>query len=662
METHNVYYPGFSQEPFPDHTPGNTAFKYSGRMYPSYNFHGQPSDSTEITILRSNLALAESRIVEMQKDIAEAKTVIDYLLKLNAGADSHNYRLRPSGLPQDTSSAVQDAKGILTPIIGLLQDVVGAGLFSREQLIHSASRSSLKSGNLIDLLNEEPRPEVQVAKDSWGQPDLMSFESNTLLPASLVTRFRNVRDWSGDAKGNFAEHSPKPPVSPQTQYLFDLQKSFNESESDLSGSTIYATFEPASTDSTSPSSSFYHSDDGIDQAIDNRDGKRITNPRTHPSTSALPDTFEVDEHLDQDGFSDVAGRSNSSDIEPQASGHATLYMPKWPVSSFAVSAIEREGTVFIHQRNASDQEIRFPDIFKYGIRFRPDPIETNIYRTIVITQLPPTLIMSSLLEKIRGGTVMDAKLLDTTSIDSHSTALITFVHESEAKALESKAREEPLKFLGSPARVVLLPTPTWPTPGGLRAAVNDLQRTRCLEVHNLPRGIKPAELDYDLRICRCMSTTRIEAKRLRPDGVLEIRFNSIKYAGQAYGILTKYRRYKYCKVIYAPDPCAQPWNDSSDEAHAAIEPVSPQAKKPDNVNPDTAPIAGVSRWKEYAHETFTGVPSLIQAHIDNTNDSEDRTGRLSEADVDEAATNQRGRGFTRKESFSRAIDDDCILQ
>ena len=424
---------------------------------------------------------------------------------------------------------------------------------------------------------------------------------------------------------------------------------------------MYDTFEPVSTNSTSLSSSFHHSDDGIDQAIDNRDGKRITNPQIRPSTSTLPDTFEVDEHFDQDGFNDVAGRSNASDIEPQASGHATSYMPKWPVTSFAVSAVEREGAVFIHQRNASDQEVRFPDIFRYGIRFRPDPMEHNIYRTIVITQLPPTLTMSLLLEQIRGGAVMDAKLLDTTSIDSHSTALITFVHESEAKALESKAREEPLKFLGSPARVVLLPTPTWPTPGSLRAAINDHQRTRCLEVHNVPRGIKPAELDYDLRICRCMSTTRIEAKRLRPDGVLEIRFNSIRYAGQAYGILTKYPRYKYCIVMYAPDPCARPWNDSSDEAHAAIEPVSSLAKKPENTNPDTAPVPWVSCWKDYARETFPRPPSLIQAHLDNAQDSEDRTGRLSEADVDEAATNQRGQGFTGKESLSRA-DDDCSLQ
>ncbi|KAL8856611.1 MAG: hypothetical protein Q9178_006766 [Gyalolechia marmorata] len=631
-------------------------------MHPSYNFHGQPSDSTEITILRSNLAVAESRMVEMQKDIAEAKTVIDYLLKLNAGAASHNYSLGPSGLPQYTSNTVEEAKSILTPIISLMQDIVRAGLPNRERLMHFEPRTGLKSGNLIDLLNEEPRPAVQVAKDSWGQPDLMSFESNTLLPTPLVTRFRNVRDWSGDAKGNFAERSPEPAVSHQTECPFDIQKSFNESESDLSGSTMYDIMEPVSTNSTSLSFSFQHSDDEIDQAIDNRDGKRITYPQTRPFTSALPDRFEVVENFDQDGFNDVAGRSNISDIEPLASGHATLCMPKWPVSSFTVSAVEREGAVFIHQRNASDQELRFPDIFKYGIRFRPDPMETNIYRTIVITQLPPTLTMSSLLEQIRGGAVMDAKLLDTTSIDSHSTALITFVHESEAKALESKAREEPLEFLGSPARVVLLPTPTWPTPGSLRAAINDHQHTRCLEVHNFPRGIKPAELDYDLRICRFMSTTRIEAKRLRPDGVLEIRFNSIKYAGQAYGILTKYPRYKYCKVIYAPDPCAQPWNDSSDEAHAAIEPVSPQAKKPDNVNSDTAPITGVSRWKDYAHETFTGTPCLTHAHLDDAKHSEDRTGRLSEADVDEAATNQRGRGFTGKGSLSRANDDDCSLQ
>ena len=204
MESYNVYYPGSPHESAPGYLPGKAAFNYSEWMHLGHTLHSQSPESAEITQLRTRLAMAESRLVEMQEDVTEAKTVIDYLLKLNAC----NYSLGHNGLPQHTSSAVEEAKGILTPIIGLLQDIVRAGLSSREQLFHSEIRPTLKSGNLIDLPNEEPRPE-QVAKDSWGQPDLISFDSNTLLPAPLVARFRNVRHRSADAKGNFAEHPPE---------------------------------------------------------------------------------------------------------------------------------------------------------------------------------------------------------------------------------------------------------------------------------------------------------------------------------------------------------------------------------------------------------------------------------------------------------------------
>lgn len=326
-------------------------------------------------------------------------------------------------------------------------------------------------------------------------------------------------------------------------------------------------------------------------------------------------------------------QKNLSDLGPNT---AVLFMPKWPTKAFAVSETERERTIFIHKRVAGDQEDRFPDFFRYGIRFRPEPTERNVYRSVLVDNLPPSLRLFALLHRVKGGLVLDTKLLNTVCINGRLSAMIIFFHECGAKAFVSGALSHPLLFDATQARITLLPTPTYPISKMLRTAIVEHRHTRCLEIQNFPKGIKPAELERDLRACEAMTTHRIEAKRMRRDGVLELSFNSINYAGRAYSILTSRDRYRRCIVRFAPDPCAQPWEEAPVEQITVCKQQMPTnnesglemgtASEPNEAKPDEEDVTAPKADRRAPHEQPVDLGK-----------AKDRTGRLTPVKFDDCA-------------------------
>ena len=55
-----------------------------------------------------------------------------------------------------------------------------------------------------------------------------------------------------------------------------------------------------------------------------------------------------------------------------------------------------------------------------------------------------------------------------------------------------------------------------------------------------------------------MNGNRIKYIAKRKDGVLELRFSSINYASQGFGIFTYFRDYKRCKAVFVQDPYTIP--------------------------------------------------------------------------------------------------------
>ncbi|KAL8741087.1 MAG: hypothetical protein Q9190_006273 [Brigantiaea leucoxantha] len=336
----------------------------------------------------------------------------------------------------------------------------------------------------------------------------------------------------------------------------------------------------------------------------------------------------------EDKVKGLGEQAKSSKMDAVISREDVRYdLPKWNPTHFGISSWERKAMVLVHRRNAGPVELNYPDIFKYGIRLSEGSNQLDKYRTVTLGYLPEDLTMTALLECVRGGAVLDAKLLDTMKITGHQTALITFIREASALDFITQTRKRPLYFHGMPATVTLLKTPTWPISARLRNSIFNLGHTRCLEVYNLPRHVAPSVLERDLPVCSVMSTHRIEHKHIEKDGVLKLRFNSVKYAGQAFGLLTTFRKYSQCRVKFVPDPCQESFPvlgcAGDTKSHSAEESPSP-----------TSYTCGDSKSVITASQTS----GLLLAGTGNQRGT--TSGRLEKVETTGSAGIRRGRGFS----------------
>ncbi|KAL8928244.1 MAG: hypothetical protein Q9208_001954 [Pyrenodesmia sp. 3 TL-2023] len=627
----------------------------------------------ELTSLQSKMAKMEAEMAQRSKDIAEAQAVIQYLLKLNASASSSQ---EPIGCcrtkclaPSENAASLVDReiKDLLSRIVDILHTNLSTVGINKGYSSSFNNCAQVCDGDLLDISDEPLSFETLAVKTTNPLEPLKSLLEEPLhdlqlkpstldsaagsprqsLAASQGTQTTGPDDFPSQPYVNRFTHagSQKPRVadckraesagSSHRGGLESSQISFSASSSDLSRSTPCDWSGSASF--TSLSSSFSNSED---EAIgDTKRGRKWetrevgyvqepSGPSSRTTSSEGASVTNVSDIAES-----VAHKIALEDASVPRRTAALLFMPKWPTKAFAVSVTEREGAISVHKRIAGDQEYQFPDLFRYGTRFRPEPTERDIYRTVLVDNLPSTLRLLTLLHRVKGGPVLDAKLLNTVSLNGKLSAMITFVHEYGANAFVNGTCSRPLVFDTIRARVTLLPTPTYPMSKNLRTAILVHSHTRCLEVQNFPKGIKPAELERELRVYETMTTHRIEAKRMRPDGVLELRFTSIGYAGRAYGILTSRVRYRRCIVRFAPDPCAQPWEEVPEEPvtlHKQAFPAENGSKHevavshPKEAEPDEEDAA--------ASERDHGVP---RGDLVDLGKEEDRAGRLTPVTFDD---------------------------
>ena len=440
-----------------------------------------------------------------------------------------------------------------------------------------------------------------------------------------------------------------------------MQSSFTASSISSHDSTRYYT--SGSTGLTSLNSSFHVSDDetqdlepcsSIDEATEEKSTHRVPSVWNSISPPHAGDDTPAFERGDT-----IAITASRNIVLHQSQSTAALFIPRWPLESFGVSLGERERAIYAHKLSVGDQGHRFPDLFRYGIRFRPGPMETDLYRTVLMDNLPTDLRLSRLLEHVKGGAIASARLLNTTKINGGSSAIITFVHESGAIALERRASHRALEIDGFPARVTLLPTPTYPMSGILRAAITKHGHTRCLEIRNFPRGIKPADLELDLRVCKVMTTHRIEFKKMRSDGVLELRFTSIGYAGHAFGLFACIRRYEQCAVTFVPDPCSQPWDDDLDEMSTAARKAGFDGKMHEKAALNDVVPVSVTRWQEYADIQRQEYPSARFERLDSPTSK--KLVRLADDGCHESHKTQHDQSFGVEEHSTKA-KEPCTPQ
>lgn len=219
--------------------------------------------------------------------------------------------------------------------------------------------------------------------------------------------------------------------------------------------------------------------------------------------------------------------------------------PRWSPERIFDSSHDREAAILINKRcaKAAAGDVPYPDLFRHGIRYVPKNYEQDVYRTVAISRLPPCVTLMALLEKVRGGMLVDAKLVDTAKITSSNTALVTFLHETSAMAYEEYAKKHPIAFSNVVAQIVVVRTPTWPVPVNLRRGIEDFGKTRCFEVHNVPRNISLRTVRQELTASPVMKSDSLECMRLGADGVLGLRFSSIRAAGYSSALFSQTLRY-----------------------------------------------------------------------------------------------------------------------
>lgn len=270
-----------------------------------------------------------------------------------------------------------------------------------------------------------------------------------------------------------------------------------------------------------------------------------------PLTSALVPTCEIPT---MNGDSIHAPGSGERESEESAVGFKHQHK-----SVTDADSRQKLGEVMRHLERYADFKLkRFPEFLQNGLQFNPPPGSWNVFRTLVISNLPQAATMTELLDKIRGGVVVDAKLLDTSSITGGKTALVTFLHEQAAKALQTYVKEHPITIGNRLAHVSVVQTPTWPIPPNYETALLNGGGTRCLEVRKYPRHISPRDLRRHLHLRSVITWDRIECMALRDDGALAVRFESTASAADARGVFTTHPAFRGCAVRFAPDPCAQP--------------------------------------------------------------------------------------------------------
>ena len=243
---------------------------------------------------------------------------------------------------------------------------------------------------------------------------------------------------------------------------------------------------------------------------------------------------------------------------PNDPKHVDSVEPRWNCSTFFDINSDRTEALYHHEHTAGFHS-RTPDFLRYGLRFIPNENQ-NVYRTIMISGIPKNISLKLVLDNVRGGTIVEAKILDTLTMTASITARIVFLYENSAFVYKEHTKKRPIKFNDILATVAVVPTPTWPIRPELFEAIIKHRHSRCLAVRNFPRSISPARFRRDIELSKELNIDHLLHTQIREDGTVWLEFSSIDGAGRVYAMLSSSRQYRGCKPYFTADPCCLPIN------------------------------------------------------------------------------------------------------
>jgi hypothetical protein len=190
------------------------------------------------------------------------------------------------------------------------------------------------------------------------------------------------------------------------------------------------------------------------------------------------------------------------------------------------------------------------EYFNFLLRYQPSPGDTDLYRTVLVSNLHSNVTLEILLNSEFGAKLFSVNLLDTCSITGSRSALVTFFTEAAAKNYLGISTRSPRAIFGQPVRVSMVKTPTWPIPSNLRHP----NLSRCLKITGCPPGLTREMVTKD--ILSPPHPGAIERISFDLDRTLHIRLSSVGVAVNVYARLRLINPYMKLPIAFQHDPCA----------------------------------------------------------------------------------------------------------
>jgi hypothetical protein len=190
-------------------------------------------------------------------------------------------------------------------------------------------------------------------------------------------------------------------------------------------------------------------------------------------------------------------------------------------------------------------------LFQYGLRYLPQPDDSDAYRTVRVEGLPRDVTMDKLLAEVCYGEVYSIDLLNTFGITGYHTARVVFLYQKSAFDFCKHAKKHGVYVQGVRIRATREKTATYPIGRHMRDAIDNDDCTRCVTISNVDNSrlarakalIQESFLKYSTEVLSLEGDT------------MHIRFHSMRAASFAYQMIQSHCAFDECHIEYTKDPC-----------------------------------------------------------------------------------------------------------
>ncbi|KAI9833488.1 MAG: hypothetical protein M1819_003646 [Sarea resinae] len=284
---------------------------------------------------------------------------------------------------------------------------------------------------------------------------------------------------------------------------------------------------------------------------------RHSQPDAIHSLSEKPSASNIEPDNSRQGFRSPSGRLPLKHFPQETSPLSTFKADPDSPDSLSDEFLEKPRRLQFRWVDCPDVDM-VEDVPCSGVRYLPFAHHPDVFRTVMMQKIPPGVALHDVLEKVRGGLVVSARLLSTEVICGTQTAMVTFLRESAALDYIDFATTNSITFAGSQAQISFAETATWPSTQCIRDGIEQHGHSRCLRIYDLPSKAPVAMLKKKLHPVEYYGVHVIDHREDGLSGDLEVRFSSVATSVLARAILKLTPAYCRSRINFSPDPCALP--------------------------------------------------------------------------------------------------------